>query len=172
MPTASDIYVLHPNNIPVFQSTEIQIKADSIPDWGNWAIFKTDGHNSLSYVGGLLDTSTNILSTTANPFGNFIVSCDTIPPVVELKQPKEGVSYKNNPKIKFFVTDEFSGIGSEKNISILIDGKFVLPEWDPEDDLVDAQIDSRLTPGNHTLTISVQDQSSNITRQAVYFIIK
>ena len=169
---ASAIYSLKPGNIPVFQSATIQIKTDSLPEEGHWAIFKTNGLNSVSFVGGQLDTGRSIFTTKTDPFGKFVIACDTIPPVLDIQSPADGKEYQTNPAIRFFVTDKFSGVGSGENVSLLIDGEFVLPEWDPEDDLIFARIDQPLAKGNHVLSISVKDLSDNMVRKAIYFIIK
>jgi hypothetical protein len=172
IPTIGRIYSLKPGNIPVFSSSHIKIKFDSLPDWGNWNLFKTNGSNSLSFVGGTIDTTNKYIKARTNPFGQFVLACDTIPPEIDIRTPVQAKKYSQNPAISFSVSDEHSGIGSEENISLIIDGEFVLPEWDPEDKLVTAIIDKKLLPGNHTLTISVKDQSDNVTSSAIYFTIQ
>ena len=172
LPVTGRIYAIHPRNIPVFQSAAVSIKVDSLPSEGNWSVFKTNGLNSVSFAGGVLDTSRMTYTLRTNPFGQFIVACDTIPPQVEVRNPVDGKIYSGNPRVEFTVTDMFSGIGSEENISLLVDGEFVLPEWDPEDELVIARIDKSLARGNHTLSITVRDQSGNTTRKAIIFTIK
>ena len=171
LPVASRIFSLHPATIPVFQNADIEIVADSLPVWGKWALFKTNGTDKLSYIGGRIDPVRLSISANTDPFGNFVIACDTIPPELLVESPVAGQVYRRNPRIKFLASDRHSGIGSEENISLQIDGRFVLPEWDPEDDLVEATIDTALNQGNHTLTISVKDQSGNIMRQAIYFTI-
>ena len=47
-----------------------------------------------------------------------------------------------------------------------------MPEWDPEDKLVEAKIHLPLTRGTHTLTISVSDRSNNTAREALIFTIR
>ena len=53
-----------------------------------------------------------------------------------------------------------------------MDGEYVLPEWDPEDDLVIGYLAKNLTSGNHVFSASIRDRSGNVTRQAVYFKIQ
>ncbi len=171
LPTLGKIYSLSPGNIPVFRSAGVQVNYDSLPAWGNWRLFKTNGLNSLSFVGGSIDTINKCINARTNPFGQFIIACDTIPPTLEIQSPVQSKSYSRTPEIRFNLSDEHSGIGTEENISVIIDGEFVLPEWDPEDKLVTAKIDKKLTKGNHILTISIKDQSENITRAAIYFTI-
>lgn len=172
LPVTGKIFVINPGNIPVFQGASVSIKVDSLPSSGNWAVFRTNGLNSISFAGGILDTSRMIFTLRTNPLGKFIVACDTIAPEIQVRAPVDGKSYSGNPPIEFTVTDQYSGIGSEENISLLVDGEFVLPEWDPEDDLVIARIDKQLSKGNHTLSITIRDQSGNFTRRAIIFAIK
>jgi hypothetical protein len=68
--------------------------------------------------------------------------------------------------------DSFSGIEGENNFSLLMDGDYVLPEWDPEEDLIVGFLENKLSAGNHTFSITVSDRSGNITRKAVYFKIQ
>ena len=68
--------------------------------------------------------------------------------------------------------DTISGIGDENQISLSMDGEYVLPEWDPEEDLVIGFMEKNLPSGNHIFSASIRDRSGNITRQAVYFKIQ
>ena len=172
LPVASSVYEVLPDNIPLFRSFSIKISADSLPSWGNWHVYKTDGIHSLSFMSGTIDTSVISLETTSRTFGKFVVAADTIAPRIDIRSPVSGRQYRMNPEIKFDIDDEFSGIGHEENISVLIDGNFVLPEWDHEEKFVKAIIDEPLDKGTHTLSVSVFDQAGNISRRAVIFEIK
>ena len=71
-----------------------------------------------------------------------------------------------------FLKDTLSGIGGEDQFSLSIDGQYVLPEWDPEEDFIIGILENKLSSGNHIFTVSVRDRSGNKTRQAVYFKIQ
>jgi len=116
-------------------------------------------------------TVANELLEQQDDISAVIIACDTIPPALDVLSPASGAVYKNWPKIRFYLHDRHSKIGSEENISILLNGEFILPEWDPEDNIVEAAIHQPLTKGTHTLTISVSDQSNNITRKALLFSV-
>jgi hypothetical protein len=169
LPVASPVYEILPENIPLFRSFSIKLSADSLPAWGRWHIYKTDGDESLSFMAGLIDTSYITLETNGDSFGKFVIVADTIAPYINIITPVSGRQYRNNPEIKFDLNDDLSGIGHEENISILINGEFVLPEWDHEQEIVRAIIDQPLDRGVHTLSVSVSDQAGNISRQAIIF---
>lgn len=172
IPTVSEIFEVKPNNFPIFESMSVSIQADSLPKWGRWSVFKLNGNNKLSYLSTKIDSNSFFLTAKTASFGKFIVASDTIAPEVKIESPKSGIIYKSNPKIKLFLKDSISGFGDENQISLSIDGEYVLPEWDPEEDLVVGLLEKKLPSGNHIFSASIRDRSGNISRQAVYFKIQ
>jgi hypothetical protein len=171
IPTASKIYEIKPNNFPIFESISVSIKADSLPGWGRWSLYKLNGKDKFSYLPTQIDSNTFSLTAKTASLGKFIVAADTVPPELIIESPKSGKIYKSNPKIKIFLNDGISGIEDEEQISLSMDGEYVLPEWDPEEDMVIGILASDLSKGNHIFSASIRDRSGNITRQAVYFKI-
>jgi len=172
IPTASEIYEVKPDNFPIFQSLALSIRADSLPDWGKWSIFKTNGKDRYHYLKTEIDTNKMYLSAKTTSLGKFIIAADTIPPEVSIESPKSGKLYKSNPPIKIILKDSISGIEGENHFSLSMDGEYVLPEWDPEEDLIVGFLENKLSAGNHTFSITVRDRSGNTTRKAVYFKIQ
>jgi hypothetical protein len=172
IPTASYIYEIKPNNFPVFESIAVSIRADSIPQWGHWSIFKTNGEDRFNFLPTRVDSTTMFLTAKTSSFGKFIVAADTVPPEILIENPKSGKVYKSTPKIKLFLKDLLSGIGDEDNFSLSIDGNYVLPEWDPEEDFIIGIPEYDLASGNHIFSATIRDRSGNVTRQAVYFKIQ
>jgi hypothetical protein len=169
---ASPLYQLIPLNFPIFDNFLLQITADSLPGWGKWSIYQIDHAGKISYLPSQIDTTHLILSARASSFGKFFIASDTIPPVLEIITPQNGQEYTGNPRIKLKLDDPHSGIGEEQNISLAIDGNYVIPEWDPERKEIVTICDDPLTPGAHTFTASIKDRCGNVKRKAVFFIIK
>jgi hypothetical protein len=172
IPTASEIYEIKPDNFPIFQSVALSILADSLPRWGKWSIFKTNGKNRYQYMNSQIDTNTFHLSTRTTSLGKFVIAADTIPPEVLIQSPSSGKLYKSTPAIKIILRDSISGIEGENQFSLSMDGKYVLPEWDPEEDLIVGILENELSSGNHSFSITVSDRSGNVTRKAVYFKVQ
>jgi hypothetical protein len=172
IPTVSDIFEIKPDNFPIFKPLSISIQADSLPGWGRWSIFKINGSDRFQYLQSQIDSNRMLLSTKTSSFGKFIVAADTIPPEVHIKSPRSGKIYKSNPQINLIIKDSLSGIKDENQISLSMDGEYVLPEWDPEEDLIVGILENDLSVGNHIFSASIRDRSGNITRQAVYFKIQ
>ncbi len=171
-PLASNIFEISPNNFPIFESLLIRIKADSLPTWGNWAVYRTNGIDRLSYLSSKIDTSKMEFFVRTSSIGKFVIAADTVSPEILIKSPRSGVTYRKTPKILLDIRDNISGVGNEDNISLLMDGNYVLQEWDPEEDILTGIVEKDLLKGNHIFTVSVRDRVGNVTRQAVYFNIE
>ena len=172
LPLGSEIYEIDPATLLFFERVDATLQTDSLPDIGTWGLFRVSGDGNLSYEAPIEKVSSKKVKCRIGGPGRFIIACDTIPPLVEINSPQNGRVYHTWPAIRFHLEDRYSDIGSEDNISILIDGKFVIPEWDPEDETVEAKIDYPPTSGAHTLTVSVSDRSKNVRQQALLFTIR
>ena len=172
IPTASRLFEIKPDNFHIFESLSISIQADSLPGWGRWSLFKMNGKDKFIYLPTQIDSNSLFLTAKTSSLGKFIVAADTVPPEIQIAQPQSGRIYKSNPKIKVFLKDAISGIADENHISLSMDGEYVLPEWDPEEEYLIGILEHDLSGGNHIFSASIRDRSGNVTRQAVYFKIQ
>ncbi len=174
MPVIGPVYQLRPVNFPWYADFLLQLRVDrtGLPRWGKWSIYQVESSGKISYLPAVIDSVNLTLSTRASSFGRFLIASDTLPPLLEIMSPQNGQEYAGNPKIKLKLDDLHSGIGSERNISLSMDGNYVIPEWDPEKNVIITGYDAPLAPGAHTFTVSLKDRSGNINRQAVRFKIK
>jgi hypothetical protein len=171
-PLASQIYQVGPENFPIFQSLRIQIKTDSLPGWGKWSLYKINGKDRLSFLPSIIDSLRLELSARISSLGKFMVISDTIAPQIFIKSPQTGKVYKKTPDIHLDIKDQISGIGDEENISMLMDGEFVLPEWDPEEDILMGLLRDNLDSGDHLFEVTVRDRVGNIVRKSINFKIQ
>lgn len=162
--------------------------ADSLPVWGNG--FKIDAggrilnraakvslgtdstflqrtkaahfslrKEDLRYKGGQLNPKTDFVESWSKTFGTYIVAADTVAP--EIKNIKVSTNKKGQPTIRFKITDSISGVGSDKNIEVLFNNIWVVPEWDPETDIVRATVHFKPKAGKHTFKITIRDRARN-----------
>ena len=54
-----------------------------------------------------------------------------------------------------------AGIGREKDIELVLDGRSILAEYDPDAGLVHGHLPEDLLPGQHNLLVRVRDMSGN-----------
>ncbi|MCK7542446.1 MAG: hypothetical protein MZV63_72030 [Marinilabiliales bacterium] len=75
---------------------------------------------------------------------------DTISPEIKVNGFKDGIDLTGRKELKFYISDNFSGIGSYEGY---IDDKWVLFEYDPKNNLILHRFDSRrITKGtDHVL---------------------
>ncbi len=111
-------------------------------------------------------------SARMGSFGTYILGADTSAPVVDIIFPKDGQVLKSLKNIRFSADDSLSGIATDKNLEIYLDGQFVLPEWDPERSLISGTPEERPKPGNHLIRIRVSDSAGNVTEKSIHFTIR
>jgi hypothetical protein len=168
IPFHGNILEILPDDISLLSSVNIQIKTGILPEDKKWAVF-TLKEDELSYISSTMEADYFTFQT--NSFGKYTIASDTVAPLVQIRSPENGKSYRKNPEINFSMTDDLSGVDGEEGVSLVIDSSFVLPEWDPEEDLVRAIIDNPLAPGEHSLYIEVKDFLQNTVRDTIHFQI-
>lgn len=102
----------------------------------------------------------------------FAAIYDREPPEVRIIWPRPGKVLRNlQPKFKFGVEDMLSGIEQE-SIEVMVDGEWVLAEYDPPRDAVYARLRHPLSPGRREITLTVSDRSGNISAKTWFVILE
>ena len=111
-----------------------------------------------------------MLTASSQGGGPFTAVIDDRPPTISDLSPHEGWNYRNSrPTIRFLLDDEISGIRDDRNISISIDGEWLIPEYEPETKICRSRPLEDLSEGFHKLDIVVTDRAGNMTEQSVTF---
>lgn len=169
LPVNGDITEIQPGDIALLKEATVYLKAENLPRDKHWGVFMVNG-DEMTYLSK--DVRTEYFVVNTKVFGQFLVASDTIAPILNIRSPVSGHYYSKNPEIDFSLNDELSGIDGEEGISITVDSSFVLPEWDPEDELVRAVIDAPLDRGQHRLYVEVKDFLENVVCDTIQFYIK
>jgi hypothetical protein len=125
----------------------------------------------LSWAAARYNAETNRFSRSIASFGTYVLAADTSAPQVAIILPRSAVLYHKTPLIEFTAKDDFSGIGTDRNIEVFVDGKFVVPEWDPERDVVRVRPYRKALPGKHRIRVVVRDRAGNVTERMLTFRI-
>jgi len=133
--------------------------------WRQLGIGKLNGKRRISFIGGHVDSLAGTILARVKRFGSFCVLADTVPPQVSVIQPQAQASLSALKLIRFSAEDTLSGIGTERNLKIEVDGRFVIPEWDPERDIISGRPHWRVAKGEHDVLIEVRDQAGNRTQK-------
>ena len=87
---------------------------------------------------------------------------DKNPPEIKNVYPKPGQIIKGEELIiSAWVKDNLSGIGSDLDIKVFLDGEWLIPEYDPEKFVLISKPLKTLSPGWHKLIIKAKDRMGN-----------
>ncbi len=139
IPYLNSVYEILPDDIALLKGVSIFLLNDSLVNSENWGVYKLNSRDKVSFISSNYDSLQSKFKFKTKSLGKYFLAQDTMPPVLEIKNPVENKTYKSNLIIKFCTYDDHSGIENEENIKITIDSLFVLPEWDPEENTVSAQ---------------------------------
>ena len=82
-------------------------------------------------------------------------------PQIRIISPKGKKIKDGLPKILVKISDDLSGFGSEEDIIVTLDGDWLIPEYDPEKNVLITKPNQKLSPGWHELLIKAKDRMGN-----------
>ncbi len=147
-----EIFSIQEPNIPLKRSIEIKLKPKQFPaDKTKSSVYALTSSGDLSYEGGSWEGNT--ISFRTGSFGDFIITSDTISPIVT------PVSV-NQSTLKFKIEDLLSGISS---FDAFIDGQWVLMHYDYKRSLIWSDRLDTSKPLSGELKLIVKDNAGNET---------
>jgi len=164
----ADIFMILDKTVPLHKPFQLSIKPRNIPAQfkSKMTLVSVGEDGKSSYAGG--KWSGEFITGDFRSFGSFSVGIDTISPVIKVNGFKSGIDLTGRKELKFYISDDFSGIASYEGY---IDGKWVLFEYDPKNSLIIHKFDSSIiTKGSlHRLTLRVKDNRENVTEMEAEF---
>jgi len=100
--------------------------------------------------------------TKTRSFGSFYIAVDTVPPTIQSLNLSEGKDMGGTGRVNFRIFDDLSGIQSFNG---LIDGEWVLMQYDPKTRSLWHVFENNLPKGRHHFRLEVVDWKHN---RAVY----
>ena len=136
-------------------------------------LYELMGEKSWRFVDQELDTLNRTVGGKVRYLSIYALFEDTLPPKVSKVSISSGKRIKGGkPRITAVVKDDLSGIGSDQDILIEIDGEWMIPEYDPEKKILSTRSILPLTLGKHLLTIWVKDRAGNETKiEREFFVV-
>ena len=167
LPIFSDGFSVNTGKHILNSNIDLSVKIDSVSIKAEQIGFYSVNENELEYKGGRYDPQSGFVTNRQKSFSTFVVAADTIAPTVALINFRVNGSYKKVSAFRFKVTDEASGIGTDKNIEVYLDNQYLVPEWDPETDLVKSFVHFKPQQGEHKVTIICKDRAGNVTEKVI-----
>jgi hypothetical protein len=158
--TYAPVHKVHNKYTPVHDYMTLSIKPQNLPERlrDKALIVKlNDDGKSFSSAGGKWEES-GFVTTKIREFGNYSISADTIPPKIKAINPDTFKNLAGQKVIKFTISDELSGIASYRGA---LNGKWILMEYDPKNDLLYYTIDEHLPAGQGSFSLEVTDGKGN-----------
>ncbi len=106
----------------------------------------------------------NWITAKTRSFGDYAVMLDSLAPQLRPKNFKDQTSTAGIDTLKFHLEDDLCGI---RSISGTLNGKWVLLEHDPKNDLLYYVKDGRFINGQNTIRITVKDKVGNVKELSV-----
>jgi len=163
----SPVYTGFPNALYFDKSVQVHLKAEQVSraalfSWGG----KGWNFNSEDY-----DVKKGLYSGRLKENVPFALFQDEVAPRLTLLKPRAANDTLMGRKLQFEVSDEGSGIDSDRNIVTRIDGEWVLSEYDFKTGRVTVILRNQVA-GMHELSISLEDNLHNATQLAIPFILR
>jgi hypothetical protein len=171
----SEIYSCEPSTVPLNGFAKIYLKyTEKEPDPQKLGLYELTEGGWWKLIGQDQDTTSKTVSGKVRYFSTYALLEDTKAPLIKKVDPYPGKKTKQRkPKIEAMVRDDLSGIGSDLDVLVTIDGKWMIPEYDPETNVLFTRPTSPLSYGKHELLISVKDRCGNGSEvRRNFFVIK
>jgi hypothetical protein len=166
-------YAFEPSTVPLNGWAGVSIQyPEAGCDPHRLGLYELMGDRSWRFVGQELDSLNRTVGGKVRHLSVFALLEDILPPEVSQVSISTGTRTKvRRPKITVRVKDDLSGIGSDEDVLIEIDGEWMIPEYDPEKHILSTRPVSPLTLGGHLLFISVKDRAGNETKTEREFYV-
>jgi len=158
----SPLYSFYPSDLPLAKPAKISLSCKR----ENCQLSKTGLYeyrdNTYEFIGQEIDTLYNLISGRVRHLSSYALLEDLKPPEIKKVYPKSGRRVKGEKLIiSAWVEDDLSGIGSDLDIELFLDGEWLIPEYDPERFILVSKPFKILSPGWHELIIKAKDRMGN-----------
>ncbi len=168
-----EIYSVEPSTVPLNGRAKVSLKypeADCTPQ--KLGLYELTEEGWWRPIGQNLDTLAKTVNGKVRYFSTYALLEDTKPPVIKNVSLYDGKRIKQRrPEIKALLKDNLSGIASDLDILITIDGEWMIPEYDPETGVLVTRPTFPLSYGEHRLLISVKDGAGNRSEATRRFFV-
>lgn len=155
----SPVHSVHNESVAVHNRFRISIRPDTIiaGKEERMCLALVSSKGVPSYAGGQLKYG--YMNGEVNRLGDYTVTIDSVPPVIKPSFAK-GANLAGRPSFTVTITDDFSGI---KSYETLIDGQWVLTEYDAKNNLLIYRPEKPYLKENtlHRMELTVIDNCGN-----------
>lgn len=169
----SRIYRVAPRDVLLRDGAMIHITyPDSVREAENLGVYYKTSRGRWVFIDNRHDPTRNTVSARVLSFEDFALIRDAVPPEVTAIRPGYNIRLNDTtPEISVRVQDRLSGIGSEEDIEIRLNGEKLIAEYDPERDRVTYVAKEPFPSGRYELVVRAVDKCGNRTvKESVFWI--
>lgn len=144
---------------PLHKSMTVSIKLDKVSEAAASKAIMVSFDNKGNPIAEGGSIKWNWITATTHSFGDYAVMLDSLAPILRPKNFQDQTSYPNLDTLKFHLEDDLSGI---RSYSGTLNGKWVLLEYDPKNDLLYYVKDERMVKGLNTFRLKARDKVGNL----------
>lgn len=159
IPLRGRAWRIWPEESPIDAQVEVSLPIpDSSEQPARTGLYRATGRG-WRHVGGR--RAGNRLTAGVRNFGTYAVMEDNQPPVIAaISPPDDYQAQTQRPIIRATITDVGSGIS---DFSITANGRWLLAEYDPDEDRLEWERDRPLDSGANEIVYQVTDNAGNVT---------
>lgn len=150
------VHKVHKPEKPLQSWCEMSIKSENFPERLKVKALIVGISKDLIPVGG--EWNGDFLTTKIRDFGDYSITVDTVAPTIKPLNISNGKNISNQKSINFKIDDNLSGI---VNYSATLNGKWLLMEWDPKNELLVYWMDEKMMAGKNYFHLKVSDAVGN-----------
>ncbi|MFQ5709477.1 MAG: M23 family metallopeptidase [bacterium] len=169
-----NIYEIEPRDVPLNSGAIVHLRypaSEVEPE--KLGVYFQSRKGRWVFVDNKLNETNRTIWAKVLSFEKFALLRDEAPPEITHLLPANGSHLTNRtPRISFKIFDRLSGIRSEEDIVVQLDGNKLIAEYDPERRRVSYQVRSPLPRGRHRITVWAQDASKNVAQRSALFWIE
>ena len=155
------VYEIHNRYTPLQIPFSLSLKPDTVLPGleSKLLIVRVNERGMISGAGGSYNNG--YVTSDVSSFGSYAVAIDTVAPVIKANGLVPGADLSQRQELRLWITDNLSGI---KSYTGIIDGKWVLFEYDAKNNLIFYRFDTAMTTRgtNHKLNVVVSDNKNNV----------
>ncbi|MFQ5603264.1 MAG: M23 family metallopeptidase [bacterium] len=167
------VYHAEPQDVPLNQGASITMRYDQRelhPE--KLGVYYKTAKGKWVFIDNKLNEAKQTVTAKVFSLEKFALVRDEVPPEITNIRPGHHAHLKSaTPMISVNVQDRLSGIASEKDVVIRLDGQRLIAEYDPERRQVLYQVKQPLAKGRHEITVWAQDRLKNDAFRKTFFWI-
>lgn len=140
---------------------------------GKLAVYRQGRKGGWGFAGNRLSRGSTRIGAKVRHLGRFAVLADETAPAISGLKPAGGAVLDRSPDlVSARVADHGSGIGSETDLVMELDGAGVIFEYDPEAGMLRYRPEADLQPGRHVLRVAARDRCGNEAEMRAGFRVR